>query len=151
MEGLLVNRPKCTAAPDTIWGEWPSDEQTSYAYGQRKEREQPLGGHKDRRILLDLSYPGVSNRFVRLRLGRLIVALVIGATLFEHGLGESGPHNSGQRENRYVLDAGSNLLPVAEHGNEGTAGTHRIRLSAQRRQEWETRRNGCYRRRPAFA
>src|SRR5206468_9817635 len=44
----------------------------------------------------------------------------------------------------YVLDAGSNLLPLARHGNEGRAGTHRLRLFAERRQERETRRHRRY-------
>src|SRR5207253_5055494 len=44
----------------------------------------------------------------------------------------------------YVLDAGSNLLPLARHGNEGRAGTHCLRLFAERRQEWETRRHRRY-------
>src|SRR5207253_6225297 len=44
----------------------------------------------------------------------------------------------------YVLDAGSNLLPLARHGNEGRAGTHRLRLFAECRQERETRRHRRY-------
>lgn len=43
---------------DLICGEeWPSDGQTSYAYGQRKGREQTLGCQQDHGILSDVVIP----------------------------------------------------------------------------------------------
>ena len=43
---------------DLICGEeWPSDGQTSYAYGQRKGGEQTLGCQQDHGILSDVVIP----------------------------------------------------------------------------------------------
>src|ERR1700693_4792811 len=83
------------------------------------------------------------------------VAALLSSSGLRHAVGNVGRGKSfavilARGECGYVLDAGSNLLPLAGHGDEGHAGTHRLRLFAQRRQEWETRRHGRYRRRSAF-
>src|SRR5437764_1403804 len=143
-------RPVWTGVPTTICKEWwPTYRQRSYAYAEPRVARGPSAAdrvaHLSRRC-----HPSVPTAFLT-RHGAFVVGLVTASRSVNIRRGKSFALLLPKGGYGYVPDAGSNLLPLAAYCDAGRAGTHRLRFFAQRRQKWETRRYGRYRRRSAFA
>ena len=65
-----------------------------------------------------------------------LLTIVTASCCVKNSRGECLAVTLARGEYDYVLDARSNFLSFAAHSDASRAGTHRLRVFAQRRQEW---------------